>query len=88
MSWKTPVFSIFKVRKEEKGLFTLLNLVNNQKYIAIKEENYSFNIGTFIIARILPFNNNQYIFCGNKLILNIKNNFFYFIVLIFKNEAN
>ncbi|MFN8673874.1 MAG: hypothetical protein U0457_17565 [Candidatus Sericytochromatia bacterium] len=87
MSWKKYVLSIFKVKKEQDGVYTLLNMINNEKYLVETSSiNIKLNIGDYVISRLLPFFE-RYIFSSNPYLLKTNSNDdIYRIVALFEVE--
>jgi hypothetical protein len=55
-SWKKFVFGIFKVKKEDKDNYILLNMINNHKYVVSKfSTKKQLKIGEHVIVRLIPF---------------------------------
>ncbi len=61
--WNNFVFSFFKVKKDDNDKYLLMNMSNNKKYCVFKISTEKvLKIGEYIIARLLPINNETYIF--------------------------
>ncbi|MEK7432129.1 MAG: hypothetical protein AABZ74_03265 [Cyanobacteriota bacterium] len=87
ISWKNYVFGIFKVKKEEKENYVLLDMLNNEKYhVEIKSYDKKLKVGEYIIARILPFFE-SYIFANSPYFLKTdSNDEIYKLVALFELE--
>ncbi len=74
-NFKNYVLSIFKVKKDNGEDYVLLNLINNQKYCVKKDStDQNLDIGEYVLARLIPFDTNNYFFTNTLCKINIESN--------------
>lgn len=74
-SWKNFIFSIFKVKKITNDYYIVLNILNNTKYEVFKNSiKDNLEVGEYIFSRLLPIEDNKYIFTNNIQRIDTKSN--------------
>ncbi|MFN4150975.1 MAG: hypothetical protein ACK4IX_08520 [Candidatus Sericytochromatia bacterium] len=74
-SWKNFIFSIFKVKKITNDYYIILNILNNTKYEVVKNSiKDNLEAGEYIFSRLLPIEDNKYIFTNNIQRIDTKSN--------------